>query len=1173
MSTPTPMEPQPPSPPLRPPAPPPGPRLPPDHPTRSENRIEATFHFALSRPPGDREAYLAEACAGEEELLREVRAVLKAHEEAGDFLITEEPSPVIKAALARLKPEEAGERIGPYKLLQQIGEGGFGTVWMAEQEHPVRRRVALKIIKLGMDTKEVVARFEQERQALAMMDHPNIAKVFDAGATPTGRPFFVMELVRGISITKYCDQANLPTAERLHLFIAVCHAVQHAHQKGIIHRDLKPSNILVTLHDGVPVPKVIDFGVAKATQQRLTDLTVFTQFEQMIGTPLYMSPEQAEMSGLDIDTRTDIYALGVLLYELLTGRTPFDPKDLVKRGLDEIRRAIREQEPPRPSTALITMATDAMTAVAQHRQSDSAKLIGLVRGDLDWIVMKAIEKSRTRRYDTANAFAEDIQRHLTNEPVVACPPSTAYRLQKLVRRNKLAFAATCAVALALITGIAASTWQAVRATRAEQTTGEERDRARKAEQLAKDQRQLAETARGQAEHNFYTASMNLAQGAWEAANISRLRGLLEETRTYPNRGFEWYYWQRQTHLELRTLRGHEDMVTSGAFSPDGRRIVTGSGDKTAKVWDADNGRELLTLKGHTEIVTSVAFSPDGRRIVTGSLDETAKVWDAENGRELLVLKGHKGEGISGEILIPAGRWRWIIVGAHTGAVMSVAFSPDGRRILTGSWDRTAKLWDTENGRELLTLKGHTNTVRAVAFAPDGRRILTGSFDKTAKLWDAETGRELLTLKGHTEFVNSVAFAPDARSIVTGSLDETAKVWDAENGRELLSLKGHSSHVISVAISPDCRRILTGSEDNTAKVWDAENGRELLTLKGHSDEVNWVAFSPDGRRILTGSDDETAKVWDADNSRQSSTLKGHTDLVFSVAYSPDGRRIATSSIDKTAKLWDADNGRELLTFKTHAVRGSVAFSPDGRRILTSGEDKTAKLWDAETGRELLTFKGHSGVVVWDAFSSDGRRILTASRDKSAKLWAADTGRELLTLKGHADMVTSVASSPDGRRIVTGSVDKTAKMWDADNGRELLTLKGHNAEVVSVAFPPDGRRIVTGSTDKTAKVWNAETGRELLTLIGHDSVVTSVAFSPDGRRIVTGSWDKTAKLWDAESGRELLTLEGHNDIIWSVAFSPNGRRIVTGGGDGTTKVWLAATPEEVEAWRKEEQPAAK
>ncbi|MES2924009.1 MAG: tetratricopeptide repeat protein [Verrucomicrobiota bacterium] len=378
----------------------------------------------------------------------------------------------------RLKAEEAGERIGNYKLLEKIGEGGFGVVWVADQERPVRRRVALKIIKLGMDTKEVIARFGQERQALAMMDHPHIAKVLDAGSTEWGRPYFVMELVRGIKITDYCDQANLSTADRLALFIQVCQAVQHAHQKGIIHRDLKPSNILVTLHDGMPVPKVIDFGVAKATQQqRLADLTIYTQFEQMIGTPLYMSPEQAEMSGLDIDTRSDIYSLGVLLYELLTGRTPFDPEELMKVGYDEMRRVIREQEPRTPSTFLQTMADATRATVAQHRQSDPAKLTNLVRGDLDWIVMKALEKDRTRRYETANGLAMDIQRHLANEPVLARPPSSAYRFQKLVRRNKLAVLATGVVLAVLVAATGISVWQATLARKAAADALEARNEA------------------------------------------------------------------------------------------------------------------------------------------------------------------------------------------------------------------------------------------------------------------------------------------------------------------------------------------------------------------------------------------------------------------------------------------------------------------------------------------------------------------------------------------------------------------------------------------------------------------------------------------------------------------------------------------------------------------------
>ena len=428
-----------------------------------DKREETLFNAALQlAAPEARAAYLAEACPDDEPLRQRVAVLLRAHDQADASL--DKPAAGLPARTLVLNPaliqptEKAGDKIGRYKLLQQIGEGGCGVVYMADQEEPVRRRVALKIIKLGMDTKQVIARFEAERQALALMDHPNIAKVLDAGATETGRPYFVMELVHGIRITDYCDQNNLPTHERLNLFNQVCHAIQHAHQKGIIHRDIKPSNILVTLHDGVPVPKVIDFGIAKATEQRLTDKTLFTAFEQFMGTPAYMSPEQAEMSGLGIDTRSDIYSLGVLLYELLTGKTPFDAKELLAAGLEAMRRTIRETEPARPSTRLSTMLDVDLSAVARHRQAEPSKLTHLLRGDLDWIVMKTLEKDRTRRYETANGLAADIQRHLQNEPVTARPPSNVYRFQKLVRRNKLAFAAASAVAVALILGFGVSTW-------------------------------------------------------------------------------------------------------------------------------------------------------------------------------------------------------------------------------------------------------------------------------------------------------------------------------------------------------------------------------------------------------------------------------------------------------------------------------------------------------------------------------------------------------------------------------------------------------------------------------------------------------------------------------------------------------------------------------------------
>jgi eukaryotic-like serine/threonine-protein kinase len=458
-------------------------------------RLMEIFHEAKGLPEGDpREGFLTSACAGDALLHARVACLLHADSKADRFLEV----PACDGS-GSVPTEEPGDLVGRYRLLEKIGEGGCGVVYLAEQQQPVRRQVALKIIKLGMDTRQVVARFEAERQALAMMDHPNIAKVFDGGATENGRPYFVMEAVRGSKITQFCDQNRLSTEQRLDLFVQVCQAIQHAHQKGIIHRDIKPSNILVSAEDGVPVPKVIDFGIAKATEQPLTDKTVFTAFEQFIGTPAYMSPEQAHLTTLDIDTRSDIYSLGVLLYELLTGNTPFDSQRLVAAGIDEIRRIIRDSEPPNPSTRLGAMRPGELTSVAARRHTDAPQLVYRIRGDLDWIVMKCLEKDRGRRYDTAIGLATDLNRHLENRPVLARPPSHSYRLQKLVRRNKLAVAATSAVAVSLIAGVLTSTWMYFRESDA-------RERATKAEGLATErltqvtaERDATEAARQEAE--------------------------------------------------------------------------------------------------------------------------------------------------------------------------------------------------------------------------------------------------------------------------------------------------------------------------------------------------------------------------------------------------------------------------------------------------------------------------------------------------------------------------------------------------------------------------------------------------------------------------------------------------------------------------------------------------
>jgi WD40 repeat protein/serine/threonine protein kinase len=1163
------------------------------------------FIAALEKDtPAERQAYLDQVCRDDTALRERIEGLLDVHDRAGSFLnkpvaaaaLTGEYTPVGDQAAASLAEKDAlaGKVIGPYKLVEEIGAGGMGTVWMAQQTEPVKRLVALKLIKAGMDSMQVLARFEAERQVLALMDHPNIARVLDAGATATGRPYFVMELVKGVPLTKYCDEHRLTPKQRLDLFIPVCQAIQHAHQKGIIHRDIKPSNVLVAQYDGRPVPKVIDFGIAKAAGQQLTEHTLVTGFGVVVGTLEYMSPEQAELNQLDIDTRSDIYSLGVLLYELLTGSTPLEKKRLKEAALLEVLRIIREEEPPRPSKRLST--TDELPSVASNRNLQPRKLSGLVRGELDWIVMKALEKDRNRRYESATALALDLQRYLADEPVQACPPSLGYRVGKALRKHRATVLTAASLLAVLVLGMIALAVdlraENRRANAEEGRANAERQRADMEGERAEALRQQAETQEHWQQTAHYLQNA-LSLHEYRGNNLTRADEILDSCEPSLRR-WEWYYLKRLYHSELSSVsvgsrgKGYWQPLVS----PDATRVAFLELRNRVHVCDVATGKEVVNfvIKG-ASVEGRLAFSPDGKRLLTGEGSRDGqtqvRVWDAATGQELATLKGLKGA--------EAGR-----------TVFGVALSPDGTVVAGGDRKGHLFVWDLATGKERFPhFMPHPIPNAApnevwhmwMAFSPDGKRLVTTcQDDHQVKVWNAETGELIRPLEPGSGF-SRVAWSSKGRWLAAAGkaftlnehdTDPTVRVWDAETGRTKHVLRGHTTGVASLTFSPDERLLATGGDDHTAILWDVATGREFGIYR-HNFPVGEMAFSPDSKRLTSLGFDFQVKTWDATRRPENRVL--NCISTYRTAVSADGRLVAAGAlIDRKSGnqtvVWDTLTGEVKAAFgNRNEMPWGVAFSPDGRRVATAFdiEDVGAvKVWDLTTKQLSRTFPGEGeeqvGPLQVVAYSPDGKLLAGAGVDRCVHVWDAATGAKRFRGTGHLRTVTSLGFSADGERLLSATggfnwmksfgknplklqrdnmnAPSDLKIWEVATGKELCSL---NLPVrpQGAALRPDGAVVAVTAMDNTVRLYEVPTGKEAGVLKGHTQLGWAVAFSPDGQRVVTAAQDSTIKLWDAKTGEEIMTIGRQQlGVVGSVAFSSDGWKIVSAGLEDI-RVW-DATP---------------
>ncbi len=1056
-----------------------------------ESDIERLFHAAADLGPGERGAFLNRECAGHDALRAEVERLLAADDAARVGSPFDTP-------LGVTAPFPL-PTLGRYRILEQIGAGGFGLVYLAERTGPMTQRVAIKLIRPGLESRSVIERFEQERQSLASMNHPNIAHVLDAGSTDDGRPYFVMEYVPGRAIDKYCDELGLRIEERLNLFLPVCDAVHHAHTKGVIHRDLKPANILVTEINGRAVPKVIDFGISRATGARDPGLTRGADGTVLLGTPEYMSPEQAEGGSSAIDTRTDVYSLGVVLYKLLTGALPFEPEELGKAGVDEIRRIIREVDPPSPSARVARIG--ACPSKAQSPTlGDPGLLARTLRRELEWIPMKAMRKDPRHRYSTPLDLKADVERYMSGGALTAGPPSRWYIARKFARRYRTWVSAALLVALSLV-GVATMSTLA-------------RRREESLRLLAEQRAAQASMALAQAEWSAYTAAIGAAQAAFVAHEPMRLRAWLDAAPP-ALRSWEWRLLHASADRSLAESAAARPAY-SVAVHPSGQIFGAGSegtvslhriDDAAAvHVWSVDATSEVRTP------VWAVAFDGDGGRLAAGGQDGKIRVFRTDRPD------------------LPPIEWC-----AHGRSVNALAFMPGTDWLFSGAGDSTICAWDASAGRCLRELHGHSELVSSLSFSPDGSSLVSGSYDRTVRLWDPFAGTMLAVLGPHADCVFGAAISPDGAIAAVAVQYAESVVWDVLSGRQIARLERPAVTGLSgVCFHPDGAELAAVSWERQLVLYDAHSWGAPHEPMGIMKHGHACAYTPDGSVLVTGA--ESARVWDVDALRASRPHSAAGAPLVGIEISPSGERLACRAKDGTLRIIDTESREQLAVLNME--RGGVscaAWSRDGLLLASANEDGDVLVRDARDFRLLRRLSAHAGGVRCMEFSGRDGLLAIGQSDGVVVTWDPTSGERRREFGPIGGPVTSMSLSSDGS-LISASATRSGHifLWDAATAHLLHRLEGHTDTVHGLAFSADGSRLYSGSWDCTVRAWHTATGAPLATMTGHQAGVGSIALHPDGDRLVSSG--DVIQVWDTERSAPVLTLR--HQLSGGLAFSLDG-----------------------------------